>query len=141
MHIVNRTNKYGTFIVLTHVLINIIHGAAHRQLHVGLHSAGMLFVASVVVLCPLLALALLWTCQKRLGLILLTFSMAASATFGLYNHFVVSGPDHVSGQPPGPWSTVFCRHGVSVVPHRSHRNLRGLLFPARAGIQGSGIVH
>src|SRR6266852_9569708 len=27
-----------------------------------------------------------------------------------------------------------CRHGVSVVPHRSHRNLRGLLFPARAGI-------
>jgi len=107
VHIVNRTNKYGTFIVLTHVLINIIHGAAHRELHVGLHSAGMLFVVSVVVLCPLLALALLWTCQKRLGLILLTFSMAASATFGLYNHFVVSGPDHVSGQPPGPWSTVF----------------------------------
>jgi len=61
----------------------------------------------VVVLCPLLALALLWTSQKRLGLMLLTFSMAASATFGLYNHFVVSGPDHVSGQPPGPWSTVF----------------------------------
>ena len=107
MHIVNRTNKYGTFIVLTHVLINIIHGAAHRELHVGLHSAGMLFVVSVVVLCPLLALALLWTSQKRLGLILLTFSIAASATFGLYNHFVVSGPDHVSGQPPGPWSTVF----------------------------------
>ncbi len=107
MHIVNRTNKYGTFIVLTHLLINIIHGTAHRELHVGLHSAGMLFVVSVVVLCPLLALALLWTSQERLGLILLTFSMAASATFGLYNHFVVSGPDHVSGQPPGPWSTVF----------------------------------
>jgi hypothetical protein len=33
--------------------------------------------------------------------------MAASATFGFYNHFVVSGPDRVSGQPPGAWSTVF----------------------------------
>ncbi len=103
----NRTNKYGTFIVLAHVLVNIIHGAAHRELHVGLHFAGMLFIVSVVVLCPLLALALLWTSQKRSGLILLTFSMAASATFGLYNHFVVSGPDHVSREPPGAWSTVF----------------------------------
>jgi hypothetical protein len=27
--------------------------------------------------------------------------------FGLYNHPVVSGADHVLGQPHGPWSTVF----------------------------------
>jgi hypothetical protein len=27
--------------------------------------------------------------------------MAASSVFGLYNHFLVRGLDHVSAQPPG----------------------------------------
>src|SRR5260370_2966217 len=67
----------------------------------------MLFVIVVILLCPLLALALLWTPQKRLGLPLLTISMAASLVFGLYNHFLVRGSDHVSAQPPGPAGTVF----------------------------------
>jgi hypothetical protein len=67
----------------------------------------MLFVIIVFLLCPLLALALLWTSQKRLGLLLLTVSMAASSVFGLYNHFLVRGSDHVSAQPSGPAGTVF----------------------------------
>src|SRR6202030_692649 len=46
------------------------------------------------------------TSQRRLGLIRPTFSMAASGTFGLYNHLVVRGADHVLGQPDGAWSTV-----------------------------------
>jgi hypothetical protein len=33
--------------------------------------------------------------------------MAASLVFGLYNHFVVRGPDHVGEQAPGPWGTAF----------------------------------
>ncbi len=67
----------------------------------------MLFVIIVILLCPLLVLALLWTSQKRLGLLLLTVSMAASSVFGLYNHFLVHGSDHVSAQPSGPAGTVF----------------------------------
>ncbi len=98
---VNRANKYGTVLVLAHLSINIIHGAAHRELQVNLPPAGLLFVIIVILLCPLLALALLWSSQKRLGLLLLTFSMAASSVFGLYNHFLVRGGDHVSAQPPG----------------------------------------
>ena len=103
----NRAFKYATVLVLAHLLINMVHGAAHWELLVGLRPAGMLFVIAVILLCPLLALALLWTSQKRLGLLLLTVSMAASALFGLYNHFLVRGPDHVSEQPPGPWGTAF----------------------------------
>jgi hypothetical protein len=67
----------------------------------------MLFVIIVILLCPFLALALLWTSQKRLGLLLLTVSMAASAVFGLYNHFLVHGPDHVAAQPLGTAGNVF----------------------------------
>ena len=69
--------------------------------------AGMLFVIVVILLGPLLALALLWTSQKRVGLLLLTVSMAASAVFGLYHHFLVRGADHVSAQPPGSAGSAF----------------------------------
>ena len=103
----NRANKYVTVLVLAHLSINITHGAAHRQLHVTLPPAGMVFVIIVILLCPLLVLALLWTSQKRLGLLLLIVSMAASSVFGLYNHFLVRGLDHVSAQPSGPAGTVF----------------------------------
>ncbi len=103
----NRVKKYLGVLVVAHLLVNIAHGAAHRELHVNLAPAGMLFVIIVILLCPLLALALLWTSQKRLGLLLLTVSMAASSVFGLYNHFLVRGSDHVSAQPPGPAGAVF----------------------------------
>jgi len=98
---VKRANKYLTVLVLAHLSINIIHGAAHRELHVNLPPAGMLFVILVILLCPLLALVLLWSSQKRLGLLLLTLSMAASSVFGLYHHFLVRGGDHVSAQASG----------------------------------------
>ena len=61
----------------------------------------------MILLCPWLVLALLWTSQERLGLLLLTVSMPASSVFGLYNHFLVRGPYHVSAQPSGPSGTVF----------------------------------
>ncbi len=103
----NQIKKYLGVLVVAHLLINITHGAAHQELHVTLPPAGMLFVIVVILLCPLLALALLWTSQKSLGLLLLTVSMAASSVFGLYNHFLVRGSDHVSAQLPGPAGTVF----------------------------------
>src|SRR5260370_28940070 len=99
---VNLAIKYGTTVVLAHLLVNIIHGAAHRELHVELDPAAMLFVISVILLCPLIAVVLLWVSQKPLGLALLALSMAASLIFGLYKHFVLIGPDHVGEQSPGP---------------------------------------
>jgi hypothetical membrane protein len=104
---VNRANKYVTLLVVAHLFINIAHGTAHQKLRVTLPPAGMLFVIFVILLGPLLALALLWTSQKRMGLLLLTVSMAASAVFGLYHHFLVRSADHVSAQPSGPASTAF----------------------------------
>lgn len=104
---VNRANKYLTVLVVAHLFISIVHGAAHQKLHVTLPLAGMLFVIAVILLAPLLALALLWTSQKRLGLLLLTVSMAASSVFGLYYHFLVPGADHVSTQPSSPAGSAF----------------------------------
>ena len=65
---VNRAAKYTTGIVLAHLLVNIAHGLAHRELDVGLPPSGSVFVIVVVLILPLVAMALVWTAQKRLGL-------------------------------------------------------------------------
>ena len=87
-----RSATYGTAIVLAHLLVNIAHGAAHRELGVGLSTLGSIFVIVVVLILPLVAMVLLWTARLRLGLILLALSMGGALLFGLYHHFLVVGP-------------------------------------------------
>jgi len=104
---VSRPAKYATAIVAAHLLVNILHGLAHRELQVGLDPPASIFVIVVVLVSPLLAMALVWTTKKRIGLILLSLSMFGSLLFGLYHHFLVASPDHVRSQPPSPWGIAF----------------------------------
>jgi hypothetical protein len=104
---VNRSAKYATAIVVAHLLVNIVHGLAHRELRVGLALPASFFVIVVVLAFPLIAMALLWTAKKRLGLILLSLSMFGSLLFGLYHHFLAVSPDHIHSQPSGAWGTTF----------------------------------
>jgi hypothetical protein len=104
----SRAAEYATAIVVAiHLLINVVHGVAHREQHVGLAPSGSVFVITVVLILPLVAMALVWTAQKRLGLILLSLSMFGSLLFGLYHHFLVISPDHVHSQPASPWGAAF----------------------------------
>ncbi len=103
----NLAAKYATVIVVAHLLINIVHGIAHRDLGIGLDPFGSLFVIVVILICPLLAMALTWTARKHLGLILLLLSMSGALLFGLYHHFLAAGPDHIHSQPRTPWGTAF----------------------------------
>src|SRR5579864_5668030 len=52
MNRVNRSAKYATAIVVAHLLVNIAHGLAHRELRVGLSPFGSLFV---IVVCAYLS--------------------------------------------------------------------------------------
>lgn len=130
----NRAVKYGTALVLAHLMVNIIHGAAHRELGVKLGPAGMLFVIGIILLCPLFAMVLLWTSQMRLGLVALTLSMAASLVFGLYNHFAVRGPDHVGEQVSGPWGTAFVLTAYLLFFTEAMGTYMGLYFLNRSRI-------
>jgi hypothetical protein len=96
-----------TAVVVGHLLVNIAHGLAHRELQVGLDPQASMFVIVVVLVCPLLALALVWTTKKRIGLILLSLSMFGSLLFGFYHHFLVASPDHVRLQPASAWGITF----------------------------------
>ena len=103
----NRSAEYATAIVVAHLMVNIVHGLAHRELHVGLAPLASIFVIAVVLILPLIATGFLWTAKKRLGLILLSLSMFRSLLFGLYHHFLVVSPDHIHSQPSGGWGTTF----------------------------------
>ena len=112
----NRPAGYVTAIVVAHLLLSIAHGLAHLELHVGLVRPDVIFVILVVLLLPLVAMGLVWTAEKRLGLILLSLSMSASLLFGVYHHFMVMSPDHVRSQPPNPWGLayVLTAYGLSI---------------------------
>ena len=103
----NRAAKYTTGIVAAHLLVNIVHGQAHRHVHVGLAPLASIFVVVVVLIFPLLAMGLVWKARERLGLILLSLSMFGSLLFGLYQHFLAVSPDHVRLQPRSPWGITF----------------------------------
>ena len=104
---VNRSAKYVTAIVVAHLLVNIAHGLAHRELRVGLDPPASIFVIVVLLVSPLLAMALLWTTKKQIGLILLSLSIFGSLLFGFYHHFLVASPDHVRLQPASAWGIAF----------------------------------
>ena len=103
----NRPARYVTFLVLVHLVITVAHGAAHRELQIGLGSPENLFVGLVVVIAPVLAMGLAWGSRQRFGLKLFAASMFASLLFGLYHHFLVKGADHVHSQPPATWGKAF----------------------------------
>jgi len=104
---VSRAATYTTAIVVAHLLVNIAHGLAHRELRVGLPPSGSVFVIVVVLILPLVAMALIWTAAKRLGFILLSLSMFGSLLFGSYHHFLVVSPDHIHSQPSSEWASTF----------------------------------
>ena len=103
----SRSAKHSTAIVVAYLLVNIVHGLAHRELHVGLAPLASIFVIVVVLISPLIAMALIWRAAKRLGFILLSLSMFGSWLFGLYHHFLSVSPDHVHSQPSTAWGITF----------------------------------
>jgi hypothetical protein len=90
-----------TAVVLAHLIVNILHGQAHTRLGVGLSSWQQIYVISVILLAPLVALALSFTRYAKAALWLLLVSMLGALIFGLCYHYLIISPDHVTHLPPG----------------------------------------
>jgi hypothetical protein len=97
----------STVSVLAHLVVSIVHGRGHEQLGVGLSNWQNIYVLTVIVIAPLIAMLLIWTPLARPGLLLLLISMAGSLIFGVVYHYIVISPDHVSHIPPGDAQGLF----------------------------------
>ena len=93
--------------VLVHLGVSMVHGRAHERLAVGLSNWQNIYVMTVILIAPLVAMALIWTRYARLGFVLMVISMAGSLIFGVAYHYIVISPDHVSHLPPGDAQGLF----------------------------------
>src|SRR3989442_10445946 len=87
--------KALTAVVLVHLVLSFVHGAAHSGANVALGPAGNLFVYIVILAGPIAGL-LIALRQPRLGAWIVALAMSGSLAFGLINHFIIQGTDHVS---------------------------------------------
>jgi hypothetical protein len=97
----NSMRSIVTIVVLAHLVVNLLHGRAHTDLGVGLTPWQYVFVLTVILLAPLVALILSWTRYARAGLWLLFASMLGSLIFGFCYHYIIVSNDHVAHLPPG----------------------------------------
>jgi len=96
-----------TLVVLAHLVVNVLHGQAHTKLAVGLASWQQVYVITVILVAPLVALALSWTRYAKAGAWLLLWSMLGSLIFGVVYHYVIISNDHVAHLPPGEAGGIF----------------------------------
>lgn len=97
-------------IVGLHLVISIVHGAAHGGAQVPLSGAASLFVFTVILAGPLAGVALLWPAE-RIGSWIVALTMAGSLVFGLANHFVFESPDRVA-EVARQWQPLFAATAV-----------------------------
>jgi len=84
-----------TAVVLVHFAISAVHGFAHTRANVALPPAGMAFVVVVILAGPIVGLVLRHAILPRTGAWIIVATLTASFVFGLANHFVIEGADHV----------------------------------------------
>jgi hypothetical protein len=82
-------------LVLVHLGLSFVHGAAHSGARVALGSAAGAFVYLVILAGPLAGLLVGWR-RPAAGALVVALAMAGSLVFGVINHFVVDGADHVA---------------------------------------------
>jgi hypothetical protein len=121
--------KALALVVLLHFLVMLAHAAAHSAARVELPPAGLAFVAVVIGIGPLAGLA--WTLKDpRAGARLVGVTMAASLLFGLANHFMLAGADHVA-HVVGPSRALFAATATLLAVSEAVGAALGLAFGSR----------
>ena len=98
--------QIAIWVVALHLLISILHGAAHLTIPVPLTLLEVLYIILIIGLAPILGAILLIRRQYQYKL-LLSVAMAAALLFGLAKHFLLPGADNVAEVPPGAWQGIF----------------------------------
>lgn len=93
-------------LIALHLAVSFAHGAAHSGAGVPLSPAASFFVWVVILAGPLGGLGVWRWHDARVGAWIVAVTLAASFAFGLINHFLIAGADHVAYVAAG-WRAMF----------------------------------
>jgi hypothetical protein len=82
-------------LVLGHFAVTLIHGAAHAAAAVPMTLAAKVFILLVIELGPIVGL-MMSRGRPVSGAWIIAATMSGALVFGVVNHFVIAGADHVS---------------------------------------------
>src|SRR2546423_1497846 len=85
----------AALVVLVHTIVMLVHGAAHTQFNIELSPWASIYVLGIVGIGPITGLFFLRSSRKRTGATILFITMIGALLFGLWNHFIAHGADHV----------------------------------------------
>ncbi len=108
-----RLARYLVGLVGLHVAVTVVHAAAHVALLVLPAGIDLVFIVAVILIGPVAAVGLLRFYRAPAAALVAAF-LGASSAYGFYNHFLVSGPDHVSIVWSQPWTPVFVISGAAL---------------------------
>jgi hypothetical protein len=97
----------AALVVLVHTIVMLVHGAAHMQLNIGLSPCASIYVLGIVGIGPITGLFFLRSSRQRTGATILFITMMGALLFGLWNHFIAHGADHVMHLQAGAWRLPF----------------------------------
>jgi hypothetical protein len=97
----------ASLVVSVHLAVLVAHGSAHSHLNIAVGAWQKAFIAIIIFIVPLIAMMMLWTRVRKLGVVLLGLSLAGSLVFGVSYHFLIAGPDNAFGQYHSHWGSAF----------------------------------
>ena len=105
-HRVSAPEATAAALVVLHLGVSLAHGFTHSRARVELSSGQMLFVFGVILVGPVLGLLIQRLALPRAGAWVIALTLSGALVFGLANHFLITGIDHVSHVAP-PWRALF----------------------------------
>lgn len=93
--------------VWAHAAVVAGHFAAHAGSDIWLAWPGVLYILTIVIVGPFVGLWLWTSGRRRAGAWVVAVCMAGALVFGVVNHFLVPGIDHIAAIPGGSWQLPF----------------------------------
>lgn len=120
--------------VWLHALVTVVHSAAHIGAPVPTSPAAMVYIWAVIIIGPIAGWWLVRSGRRRPGAALVMACMTGAFVFGVLNHFVWAGADHVSSIAAGQWRAPFQVTAVLLAMTEALGAVAGLLaLRARPG--------
>ena len=102
------------WIVGTHAVVGLLHGISHVILEVVPSAADIAFIVIVIGIVPIGLLPFVLR-GSRAGVGVFALAFAASWLYGMLNHFLLEGADHVPGLDHGVWQAMFTVTGAMIL--------------------------